>query len=173
MSRSTSTPRAACGFTLLELLVVIVLAGILLSIVTVTVTPDPRQQLQREAERIGQLFALAADEARIRQTPIVWEADLTGYRFVTVAGGERQLIAGDDLLRERQWERPLSRLAVYEVAGQPPTQVLLGPGAPPARIAVAREWVQPRWRLELTNDTAAVSVSFDENGRGDVALARP
>jgi hypothetical protein len=62
---------------------------------------------------------------------------------------------------------------VYEVAGQPPTQVLLGPGAPPARIAVAREWVQPRWRLELTSDTAAVSVSFDENGRGDVALARP
>jgi general secretion pathway protein H len=171
-TRDVRRQRLARGFTLLELLVVIVLAGILLSIVTVTVTPDPRQQLQREAARIGQLFALAADEARIRQVPILWEADLAGYRFVTLAGGERQLLTGDDLLRERQWERPLARLAVFETAGTQPTQVLLGPGAPPARIAVAREWVQPRWRLELTNDVAAVSVAFDENGRGDVALAR-
>jgi general secretion pathway protein H len=162
----------ASGFTLLELLVVIVLAGILLSIVTVSVTPDPRQHLQREAQRVGQLFALASDEARIRQVPIVWEADLTGYRFVTEVGGERRLLTGDDLLRERNWERPLSRLAVFELSGATPSQVLLGPGAPPVRIAIAREWVQPRWRLEMTNDIAEVSINFDENGRGDVALAR-
>jgi hypothetical protein len=31
--------------------------------------------------------------------------------------------------------------------------------------------VQPRWRLEMTNDLAQVSINFDENGRGDVALA--
>ncbi len=164
--------RQARGFTLLELLVVMVLAGILLSIVTVSVTPDQRQQLQREAQRVGQLFALASDEARIRQVPIVWEADLTGYRFVTEVGGERRLVTGDDLLRERNWERPLSRLAVFELAGAAPSQVLLGPGAPPVRIAIAREWVQPRWRLEMTNDVAEVSINFDENGRGDVALAR-
>jgi general secretion pathway protein H len=164
--------RQARGFTLLELLVVMVLAGILLSIVTVSVTPDQRQQLQREAQRVGQLFALASDEARIRQVPIVWEADLTGYRFVTEVGGERRLVTGDDLLRERNWERPLSRLAVFELAGAVPSQVLLGPGAPPVRIAIAREWVQPRWRLEMTNDVAEVSINFDENGRGDVALAR-
>lgn len=159
------------GFTLLELLVVIVLAGILLSIVTVSVTPDERQQLTREARRVGQLFALAADEARIRQVPIVWEADLSGYRFVTEAGGERRLVTGDDLLRERQWERPLSRLAVFDLAGDRPSQVLLGPGAPPVRIAVAREWVQPRWRLEMANELAEVNINFDENGRGDVVLA--
>ena len=31
----------AAGFTLIEMLVVIVLAGILISIVTISVTPDP------------------------------------------------------------------------------------------------------------------------------------
>jgi hypothetical protein len=103
--------------------------------------------------------------------PLVWEADLKGYRFVTEIGGERRLLTGDDLLRERNWERPLARLAVFEVAGAAPSQVLLGPGAPPVRIAIAREWVQPRWRLEMTNDLAQVSINFDENGRGDVALA--
>ena len=63
------------------MLVVIVLAGILVSVVTISVTPDPRQKLTREAERVGQLMALAADEARIRQLPIVWEADLRGSNF--------------------------------------------------------------------------------------------
>lgn len=171
----TTAPRsassAASGFTLLEMLVVIVLAGILVSIVTISVTPDPRQQLQREAARIGQLFGIAADESRIRQAPIVWEADLTGYRFVTEINGERRLITDDDLLRERLWERPLARLAVYEAAtGDTASQVVLGPGAPPVRVPIVREWVQPRWRLEIANDIAQVSVAFDESGRSNVAL---
>jgi general secretion pathway protein H len=159
----------AAGFTLLEMLVVIVLAGILLSIVTVSVTPDPRQQLQREAQRVGQLLALAADESRIRQQPIVWEADLRGYRFVTEVGGERRLLTEDDMLRERNWETPLTRLAVLEGSDAHPAQVLLGPSAPAVRIAIAREWIQPRWRLELANDDGTVQVEFDEAGRASIA----
>lgn len=160
---------SAAGFTLLELLVVMVLAGILLMIVTVSVTPDPRQQLAREGQRVGQLMALAADEARIRQQAIVWEADLNGYRFVSEAGGERQLITGDDMLRERAWDRTLKRLALSDGRGGQPSQVVLGPGAPPVRIAVAREWIQPRYRLEIENDIAEVAIEFDETGRGTLA----
>jgi general secretion pathway protein H len=158
------------GFTLLEMLVVIVLAGILLSIVTVSVTPDDRQALAREAQRIGQLMAIAADESRIRQQTIVWEADLRGYRFVTEVAGERRLLTGDDMLRERTWERELTRLAVFDRGRAKPAQVLLGHGAPPVRVVVAREWVQPRLRVELTNDVARVAMEFDENGRSHVAL---
>jgi general secretion pathway protein H len=160
--------RCESGFTLIEMLVVIVLAGILISIVTISVTPDPRQKLTREAERVGQLMVLAADEARIRQLPIVWEADLRGYRFVAEVGGERQLLAGDDLLRERTWETPLTRLSLQDGAGPQPAQVLLGPGAPPVRMAIAREWIQPYWRLELTNEDASVRIDFDETGRATV-----
>ena len=157
------------GFTLLEMLVVIVLAGILISIVTINLTPDPRQQLQREAQRVGQLMALAADESRIRQMPIIWEADLRGYRFVSEVAGERKLMTDDDMLRERTWENPLTRLSVLDGAGPQPAQVLLGPGAPPVRVAIAREWVQPRWRLELTTEDGSVRVDFDETGRARLA----
>lgn len=159
------------GFTLLELMVVIVLAGILMSIVTISVTPDPRQQLTREAQRVGELFLIAAEESRIRQQPIVWEADLRQYRFVTEAGGERRLLTGDDLLRERKWEQPLTRIAILGT-GEEPAQILLSSDAPPVRFPIAREWVQPRWRLELANDLAQVAVNFDERGRGDVVATR-
>jgi general secretion pathway protein H len=142
-----------------------VLAGILISIVTISLTPDPRQELQREAQRVAQLMVLAADESRIRQQPIVWEADLRGYRFVTEIAGERQLMTDDDMLRERAWQRPLTRLSVLDGAGPQPAQVLLGPGAPPVRMAIAREWVQPRWRLEITTEDGTVRVDFDETGR--------
>lgn len=168
MSRTGEPTGSSRGFTLLEMLVVIVLAGILVSIVTINVTPDPRQKLTREAQRVGQLMSLAADEARIRQLPIVWEADLRGYRFVAEVAGERRLRTGDDLLRERSWESPLTRLAVQDGAGPQPAQVLLGPGAPPVRMAIAREWVQPRWRLELANEDATVRLEFDESGRAVV-----
>jgi general secretion pathway protein H len=158
----------ARGFTLLELMVVIVLAGILLAVVSINVTPDPRQQLEREARRIGQLLAIAADESRITSQRLYWEADLRGYRFVADAGGERRLFPADDLLRGRTWERPLEELAVFENGATRPTQVILAAGAAPIRLPVAREWVQPRWRLELVSDSARVALDFDESGRGRV-----
>ena len=83
-------------------------------------------------------------------------------------GGERQLLTTDDLLRERRWEKPMSRVAVLDGGGPQPAQVLLGPGAPPVRVAVAREWIQPRWRLELVNEDGAVQVDFDEAGRASL-----
>jgi general secretion pathway protein H len=164
----TRPPAAGRGFTLLELLVVIVLAGILLSMLTISVSTDARQQLAREAQRVGQLFALAADEARIRQLPIYWEADLAGYRFVTIVAGERRLLAGDDLLRERAWTEPLQTLALVPAGAERPSQVLLGPGAPPLRVPIAREWIQQPIRLELATASARVAIDFDERGLGTV-----
>jgi hypothetical protein len=35
-------------------------------------------------------------------------------------------------------------------------------------MAIAREWVQPHWRLELTNEDATVRIEFDEAGRATV-----
>lgn len=162
------SPAPNRGFTLLELLAVIVLAGILLSVVTISVRTDDRQQLAREAQRVGKLFALAADEARIRQLPIYWEADLAGYRFVTIVAGERRLLAGDDMLRERLWSEPLQTLALVPAGAEQPTQMLLGPGAPPLRVPIAREWIQQPMRLELATASARVAINFDERGLGTV-----
>jgi len=43
-----------------------------------------------------------------------------------------------------------------------------GAGRTAVRMAIAREWVQPRWQLELTNEDATVRLEFDESGRATV-----
>lgn len=158
---------AGRGFTLLELLVVLVLIAVVTSVISISVTSDPRQSLTEQARRLGLLLSLASDEARIRQQPIAWEGDLNGYRFVTEAGGERQLLSDDDLLHERSWQRPLTLLAISR-EGQLP-QAVLSRDAPALRLPIAREWVQPHWKIELADGSVDVILDFDENGIGRVA----
>jgi general secretion pathway protein H len=159
--------RLTRGFTLLELLVVLVLIAVVSSVISISATPDPRQQLTEQAQRLGLLLSLAADEARIRQQPISWEGDLNGYRFVSEAGGERQLLSDDEHLHERTWPHPLTRLAILR-EGQLP-QALVSQDAPALRLAIAREWVQPRLKIEIADGSSDVIVDFDENGIGRVA----
>lgn len=156
-------PRAARGFTLIELLLVIVLLAIIASVITITSRPDPQQALAREAERVGLLMGVAADESRLRRLPVDWQADLHGYRFVMGPPDEPTGFAGDDLLRERAWQTPLTRLAVIDLASGT-TRMLVNADAPPLRVAAAHEWIQSPWRLELRTDQAAVAVEFDANG---------
>ena len=154
------------GFTLLELLVVIVLIAVATAIISLNAVPDPRQALTEQARRLGLLLTLASDEARLRTEPIAWEGDLSGYRFVSESGGERRLLDRDDLLREHSWDHPLTRLAI-ERDGQ--VRALVSPDAPALRIPIAREWIEPRWRVELSDGAATVAIDFDEHGVGRVA----
>jgi general secretion pathway protein H len=153
-------PRA---FTLIEMMLVLVLIAILTSVVTISTRPDPHRSLVLQAQRVGLLMGIASDEARMRQEPIVWEADLHSYRFVEESANDRTTFSGDDMLRERSWDPPLTRLTVIDLASGS-TRTLVNTEAPPLRVPAAHEWVQPRWRLELGNELATVAVEFDANG---------
>ncbi len=145
------------------MLVVLVLIAILAGVVTVSTRPDAHQALARQAQRVGLLMGLAADEARLRREPIDWEADLRSYRFVVESENDRSTFAADEMLRERPWDPPLTRLAVIDLASGS-SRTLLSSSAPPIRVAAGHEWVQSPWRLELGNELASVAVEFDANG---------
>lgn len=88
------------GFTLLELLVVLVIAGLMLGAVTFNAMPSERQRLQGDVQRIALLMQLARDEAIVRNQPVAFEADTFGYRFLVRE--ERVWVPlKDELLRER------------------------------------------------------------------------
>ena len=58
------------GFTLIEMLVVVMIFGILIGMVSVAIRPDEDSILRVEAERLAHLMDLAADESRYSGRPI-------------------------------------------------------------------------------------------------------
>ena len=115
------------AFTLLELLVVLVILGVAAGMVTLSVAPREERLVALEAERLGALFRLAQDEARVRGRPVAWRADTQGYRFLV---GGREPEAADDPLRPRSWPFQVERVdAPALVFGAEPL-------LPPAQIRV-------------------------------------
>ncbi len=69
------------GFTLIELMVVLVIIGIASAAISLTIKPDPLHLLRKDAERLSQLLQVAQAEARADGRPITWRADAKGFRF--------------------------------------------------------------------------------------------
>lgn len=69
------------GFTLIEMLVVLMIMGLFVGLVSTITQPDDRAKLQLEAERLSQLLDFAATEAQLTGKSIAWTADESGYRF--------------------------------------------------------------------------------------------
>lgn len=73
--------RGRWGFTLIEMLVVLLIMGLLVGLVTTITRPDDRALLRVEAERLAQLLDLAAAESRLTGKSIAWTTDGPDYRF--------------------------------------------------------------------------------------------
>lgn len=93
---------AARGFTLIELLVTIVVAGVILSMLSLGGTGAAERALRFEAERFAQLLSLGREEAQVLCAPIRFEVDSARYRFLIRQDLEWRLIPDPDL-RERAW----------------------------------------------------------------------
>src|ERR1700704_307994 len=69
------------GFTLIEMLVVLLIMGLFVGLVSSIAKPDDRALLRVEAERLAQLLDLAATKSRLTGKSIAWTAGGPGYRF--------------------------------------------------------------------------------------------
>jgi general secretion pathway protein H len=97
------------GFTLIELLVVIAILGIAAAAVALSVSSSEVRLLQEETARLGALFRIAQDEARISGRRLVWEADRNGYRF-RPADEAAARDWSDEMLRPRAWPFTVRRV---------------------------------------------------------------
>ena len=96
---------ASRGFSLIEILVVIVIIGIVMSIAILSITlAGGDSQLRDEAQRIVSLVEVARDESLLQGREFGLEFMQDGYRFVEFDPLVRQWteIIGDDTLRLRE-----------------------------------------------------------------------
>ncbi len=155
----TLPPRLALrrlrGFTLVEIMVVMVIIGITLGLVSLNAIPSPQQHLQAEAKRIALLLQLARDEAIVRNRLVAFEAEPDGYRFLVRNESRWDLLAQDDMLRERSFKNP-------------PVTLTLDPPPPGAaeklRITFGREPVDKPFVLTLASGDDAVTIRADGIG---------
>ena len=134
--RSLITGGRGRGYTLVEMLAVLLIIGLLVGLVSTLARPDERGLLRVEAERLAQLLDLAAVESRLSGKSIAWTADGPGYRFWRFredAGWSE--VRDSDLLRARTLPQGMriSGLQVENMRPQGAMRVEFGPyGTTPA-----------------------------------------
>lgn len=114
------------GFTLLEMMVVLLIAGILITVTSLQIRRNSSADLTEQAQRLALLFEVASDKAEIEDRQIVWQLVDGGYRF-GYQSTEGLLPLNEDVLRERHWEGGVAG-ATITVSGtdQNATQVVFG-----------------------------------------------
>ncbi len=153
--KATLAGRAARGFTLVELMVVMAIIGITLGMVSFNAMPSPRQNLQAEANRIALLLQLARDEAIVRNRLVAFEADGDAYRFLVRQESGWEPVTGDDLLRERPFKGGPVRLLIDPASA--------GSGNP-MRITFGREPVDKPFVLTMAIGEDSVAIRADGIG---------
>jgi len=92
------------GFTLIEMLVVVLIIGVVLSFVSLSINPNgPSDRLNTEARRLEALVRAAADDALLYGREIGLDITRGGYRFLRLGDDGWQPIVGTDTpLRPRK-----------------------------------------------------------------------
>ncbi|NBF02233.1 type II secretion system minor pseudopilin GspH [Pseudomonas sp. Fl5BN2] len=139
------------GFTLIELMVVLVIIGIASAAVGLSIKPDPLQLLRKDAERLAQLLQVAQAEARADGRPINWRANAKGFAFSRRedTGNGIDDFRNDNQLRPRNWETPSLQVRIE----------------PKQRLVLNAEWINPALRVVLSDGQHRLSVERTAAGQ--------
>lgn len=148
--------RRRSGFTLLELLVVMVIAGIVISLVAVNATPNDRGRVLDDGQRIARLFELAQEDAQLGARPLAWEGDASGWRFLE-STPQGWVPMRTDIFAPGQWRIQMDAVGIAQGGRQ------IGTG--PVRLIFGRELIDEPQRLVITRGDIRVDVVGDGSGR--------
>lgn len=128
-SVTVGAPTRGAGFTLIEILIVLVIVGITVAFASVNLLPDDRRILNEEAQKLALLLEQARDEAIVSGKEIAWSAE----------GGEGRFWRKDEL---GQW-------ATVSGDGLPPASDLV-PGMRVEELNINAVKAEPHERLVFT-----------------------
>lgn len=124
-ARPVAPARVAAGFTLLELMVVLVLIGIIFSFAMLSFGGDDiAEMMEEETRRLEALIALAADESVMRGEELAIRFTDEGYEFMVLQEAGWAVPENDRLLRS--YDLPEQVEIRLQLEGDPP----VFPGSP-------------------------------------------
>ena len=141
------------GFTLIEMLIVVVVIGIASGLVIVNLGGDDRRTAEREAVRLAGALEHAAALAQWRSATLGFSAEGSRYRFWRRGADDRwQALVDDDVLVPRALPAEITVTPVsYASAAVPPDTVL------PFRASGRNEpfallLASPAWSVMIAGD---------------------
>lgn len=145
------------GFTLVEILVVLVIIGITVAMVSINLMPDDKRVLTTEAQKLALLFEQARDEAIISGKEIAWSAEGDKTRFWRKDDqGKWMANSGDDLFRDRDLAPgvKLIELQINSVKAAMNERLIFSPGG-----------MNRPFKLDLGLNVSRVSITGDNMGK--------
>ena len=152
----------ARGYTLVEILAVLVIVGIVVALASVQYARSPAQTLEEEARRLALVLELARDEAMTRGCTLAWTARGDGHRL-ECRRGQAASAADDGLYAKRPWHGTVA-LERVSVAGVPVSR--------DAPLLFTPSGINAPFELVLSMDGNRVHVVGDVLGRVSVASLR-
>jgi general secretion pathway protein H len=159
--RPRTAARRASGFTLLEVLVVVVIIGIIASMAVISVNVlGGDHEMQQEAERLQAILVQAREDATLQSRDLGLRLDETSLEFLEYDGRTERwrTVLGDPLLRERTLPDGLRlRLRVED------RDVQLKPRQPETE----RDPIYPQVILQASGDLVPFDVLFARDGTNE------
>ncbi len=143
------------GFTLLEILVVLLVIGIISAAVALGVSMDDRRTTAIEASRLADLLEEAEEEAMSRGEKLAWSGAGDSYLFWKMdEAGKWQQIADDDLFKGHVFQDGISIDAV-NLNGLPSDK----------KIVFNPSGVNTPFRIVLSGTESKIGISGDAMNR--------
>ena len=103
-SLTLSRPARGSGFTLIEVMVVVVIIAVLSSMVVIATMPGDAALAEKEARRLAALLELAYAEARASGQGVAWSPEQGGYSFWQMTeDGEWRRFPDTSVYRRREF----------------------------------------------------------------------